>query len=303
MPKVTKRKGVSLEAKRRRSGYTFIAPWLIGLIMFVFVPIFSSIRYAFSDVNIDIGKITTKFEGLKYFKEILEKDPTYLDNVSESLQQLVYTLPIILTVSLVLAVLLNQKFAGRTAFRAIFFLPVILVETGLMGAMSSGHIVNGAVTAIQSGAETTYGSIIDFEAILGDLSMPSAIVEFIAEYLSKVFSLIYDCGVQTILFLSGMQSINPALYEVSKTEGATKWEEFWFVTIPMLRHVILLVLIYTMIECCIKSSVMSQAFNTLSSNQQYSTSSAMAWFYFALATIIMGIVIALYNRFCMKRWE
>ena len=303
MPKVTKQRGVSLEAKRRRSGYAFIAPWLIGLIMFVLVPIFSSVKYAFSDVNIDIGKITTKFTGLQYFKEVLAKDPTYLDNVAESLQQLVYTLPIIITVSLVLAVLLNQKFAGRTAFRAIFFLPVILVETGLMGAMSSGHIVNGAVTAIQSGAETTYGSIIDFEAILTDFNMPSAIVNFIAEYLSKVFSLIYDCGVQTILFLSGMQSINPALYEVSKTEGATKWEEFWFVTVPMLRHVILLVLIYTMIECCIKSPAMTQAFTTLSANQQYSTSSAMTWFYFALVTVIMGLVITVYNQFCMKRWE
>ncbi len=303
MPKSVKRRGVSLEANRRRSGYTFIAHWLIGLIMFMIIPIFNSIQYAFSDVEITVGSIETDFAGLKYFKEILVSDPTYLDNVVESLQELVYTLPIILTVSLVLAVLLNQKFPGRTVFRAIFFLPVIIVETGLLGAMSSSHIINGAVTSIQSGAESAYGSIIDFEAILSSLSMPSAITNFIAEYLSKVFNLIFDCGVQTILFLSGMQSVDPALYEVSKIEGATKWEEFWFVTIPMLRHIIMLVLVYTMIECCANNPAMTQAFTNLSSYQRYSLSSAMTWFYFALAAIVMGIVIGVYNRFCMKRWD
>lgn len=303
MLKGSKHKRASLEANKRRQGYTFIIHWIIGLIMFEVIPIFSSVIYSFSEVNIDVGGISVKPVGLEFFEEILKVDPTYLDNVLESLQQLVYTLPIILSVSLVMATFLNQEFVGRTVFRAVFFLPVILVASGLMGIMSSGYIINGAVTSIESGAESTYTSIIDFKAILGDLDMPSAITGYIAKYLSKVFSLVYDCGVQIILFLAGMQSIDPALYEVCKVEGATKWEEFWFVTIPMLRNVISLVLIYTMIECCIASPAMEQAFSTLSLNQRYSLSSAMAWFYFAVATIIMGTVIGLYNRLCMKRWE
>lgn len=295
-----KRKG--LEARRRRQGYKFVAHWIIGLIFFVALPIISSIRYAFSDVTIGAGNIEVQFRGLQYFQQILWEDVNYLNNVRDSVGRLIYSLPIILTLSIVLAVILNQKFAGRTAARAIFFMPVIISTSGLLGLMTTGDVL-GAVTGITSGAEYAYGSIIDFKAILSSLNMPVAITNVIAQYLSRVFNLILDCGVQIILILAGLQSIPASLYEVSKIEGANKWEEFWFITVPMLRHVISLVLIYTMIESCVASPVMVQAFNALHQMQQYSLSSAMLWFYFTIVLAIMGIVIGFYNRFCMKRWE
>ncbi|MDD2600779.1 MAG: hypothetical protein PHV32_07265 [Eubacteriales bacterium] len=100
MLKFIRHRPVGLESRRNRQGYTFLIHWIIGLVLFVLVPIFSSIGYAFSDVSLETGGISTKFTGLKYFKEILLEDPTYLNNVLSSLQQLVYTLPIILIISL-----------------------------------------------------------------------------------------------------------------------------------------------------------------------------------------------------------
>ncbi len=299
-----KKKTRGVEEIRRRQGYTFVIHWVIGLIVFILVPLISSIRYSFSNVSIDADGISVKFAGLKYYKEILFSDPNYLDNLRDSIGNLIYTLPIILSLSLIFAVLLNQQFVGRTVARAIYFLPVILATTNILSLMNSGN-VRGSSIVVYSGAEYSYGSIIDFNAILQNLSLPNKIIEVFSSYLQNVFSLIFDCGVQIILFLAGLQSIPSSLYEVSKIEGATKWEEFWFITVPMLRNVISLVLIYTMIEyfTSLTNPVIRQAYSALQDRQIYDLSSAMLCFYFLIGLSIMGLIVFLYNKYCMKRWE
>ena len=109
---------------------------------------------------------------------------------------------------------------------------------------------------------------------------------------------------QTILFLAGLQSIPASLYEVSKIEGANKWEEFWKITIPMLRHVISLVIIYTMISLftAADNSIMSAAVKLMSA-MDYGVASAMLWFYFIIALSFIGIALVLYNKLCVKKWE
>ena len=101
-----------------------------------------------------------------------------------------------------------------------------------------------------------------------------------------------------------MQTIPPLLYEVSKVEGATKWEEFWFITFPMLSRVTVLVSVFSMVELMTSQSntVMRQAY-TFMRSQNYGEGSAMLWSYFVVIGAIMAIVIGAYSRFCMKRWE
>lgn len=297
-------KSCGYERMRRRYGYLFVTHWVIGIVLFFAFPVINSIIYAFSEVSIEPTGVETVFSGLKYFDKIINEDPTYLNNLRDSLVQMLYSVPIILTLSMVLAIVLNQNFAGRTAFRALFFIPVIIVTSGLLGMMNTGD-VRGGVYTVSSGAQYGYGSIIDFESILSSLKMPSAITAFISEYLSKVFNLVWDCGVQTVLLLAGLQSIPASFYEVSKIEGASKWEEFWFITIPMLKYVIPLVSIYTIIEFCVGSSstVMAQGYEALKGLQEYSLSSAMMWFYFVFILAVMGLFLLIYNRFCLRKWE
>ena len=94
-----------------------------------------------------------------------------------------------------------------------------------------------------------------------------------------------------------------SLYEASRVEGATKWEEFWFITFPSLSQVTLLVIIYTMVEQFTSSrNPMIDSMYTLMKGGNYDETSAVLWFYFALVGIIMGILIWAYNRFLVKRW-
>ncbi|MBQ7725960.1 MAG: sugar ABC transporter permease, partial [Clostridia bacterium] len=146
--------------------------------------------------------------------------------------------------------------------------------------------------------------ILNYESFFENLNLPSSITDVLVFFLSNAVSLTWNGGVQTILFLAGLQNIPASLYEVSKIEGANKWEEFWLITIPMLRHILSLVMIYTMIALftSANNSVMTSSI-ALMQARDYGVASAMLWFYFVIIIAVMGLFLFLYNRFCVKKWD
>lgn len=289
----------SVEKARTRIGYTFVAHWLIGLLLFFLYPVGKSIWYSFNNIVIKPGRIITEYLGVEYYRELLTVDPNYVDNLRDSVGMMFYSLPIIMSLSLILAVLLNQKFKGRTIFRAIFFLPVIMTNSVVMSTLNGDFVKLPLLSAGDQGA-----GIINYTDIIQNLNIPDTISPILVFLLSNTVSIIWKCGVQTILFIAGLQSIPASLYEVSKIEGANKWEEFWMITVPSLRHIISLVLIYTMIELFVdmENTVVFDAYNRMM-DQDYGRSSAMLWFYFIIVLTLIGIVYVLYQKFCIKHWE
>lgn len=299
-----KKKTSGLVARRQREGYILVAPWVLGLLLFFIGPLISSLIYAFSTVTISTGDVIKEFAGLSNFRYILKENPVYTQDLMRALSSMFTELPIIIALSLVLAVVLNQKFVGRTFFRGVFFLPVIIASSVAMKLMGSANM-GAQLFTVSSGAEYNYGGLIDFSTIIQNLNLPSQISDLLLDYLNNVFGIIWNCGIQTILFLSGLQSISDSLYEYSKIEGASKWEEFWMITVPSLRNIITLVLIFTMLDrfTATDNPIMSTAYTVMSEKQVYDQSSAMLWFYFIFVIAIIGIVLFLYNRFCVRRWE
>lgn len=293
-----------IEGLKARYGYQFVAHWVIGLILFFLIPIFNSLRYSFSDMAVTENGIGMTFAGIHHYRDMLVSNGPYINNLVAALADMFTSLPIIMALSLILAVVLNQKFRGRLLARGIFFLPVIIASGVVMNVLKSPYI-HAPLFNVTSGAEYEYGGLIDFNAVLQNLHLPEQAVALFSKYLSNVFDLIWSCGIQLVLFLSGLQSIPAQLYEVSKIEGATKWEEFWYLTVPMLKDVILLVLVYTMIDLftSVDNPVIAQAYSIMKNNQVYDSSSAMLWGYFLIVGVVMGIVLLVYNRCCLKRWE
>jgi ABC-type sugar transport system permease subunit len=289
----------SLERNRARAGYTFIAHWVLGIILFFIVPLANSIWYGFNEILIRPGGVVKKFVGLKYFKDLLLMDANYTDNLGSSIGLMLYSLPIIIALSLILAVLLNQPFKGRTVFRAIFFIPVLLSNSVVMQLLNSEWMTMPLFSSGEAGT-----GIINYQEIIANINVPDQLTPMLVFLLSNTIQLIWSCGVQTILFLAGLQSISPSFYEVSKIEGANKWEEFWLITVPSLRHIISLVLIYTMIELFtdMKNIVVGDAYK-LMVDQKYGESSAMLWMYFAIVVVLIGAIYVLYQKLCVKRWE
>ena len=159
-----------LVARRERMGYTFVAHWAIGLMIFFIIPLATSFIYAFSNTTSTADGLKLDFAGLTHFDYILNSDANYVKNLTSSLGLIGYTLPIVLALSLILAVVLNQNFAGRTFFRAIFSLPIIIASSPIIEILSGDKVKAPVFNLTGGGEEGVYGGVIDFGSILSGLA-------------------------------------------------------------------------------------------------------------------------------------
>lgn len=296
-----KKKMKSIEDIKSSYGWLFISTWLIGVVLFFAIPVIQSFIYSFSQMTITEDGVNTVWIGLKNYNYIINEHTDYLNWLSRSITNFVYSLPVIVLLSMVLALLLNQKFRGRLFFRALYFMPVI-IATGVVIDLISG--MSGSDMASSSVNESVSGGMFSVQDIVAVLSLPAEVAEFVQKIISDIFNLIWNSGIQTVLFLAGLQSIPSTLYEASKVEGATKWEEFWFITFPMLSNVTLLVVIYTMVELFISNNnvVVAHVYNLMRA-AVYDETSAMMWFYFLSIGIVMGLIVGVYKKFLQDRWS
>lgn len=290
-----------IEQLNRKYGRIFVLPWVIGMLLFYIIPLVQSFLFSVSEVSVYSGGIKLDFIGFSRYKSLILTDPDYTALVKEALLSFLYSLPVIILLSMVLALLLNQKFRGRLFFRSLYFLPVIIstgVVINLLFSTTSSDLSNIGVS------ESYSSNMFDVEDIIEWLGLTGGIAEYISLIISKVFDLIWKCGIQTVLFIAGLQSVPASLYEASKVEGATKWEEFWFITFPMLSRVTLLVSVFTMVELITDTNVelVSNVYNSMTAGV-YDNPSTMMWMYFIVAGGVIGLLIVLYNRILMRRWE
>lgn len=297
----------SIEALNSRKGFLFTLPWLIGFVLFFFKPILQSIAFAFSKVAVTTDGFSLKFVGFSNFNYALYKSPEYLDRLISSIKSFSAQVPVILILSLFIGVTLNSKFRGKTLFRAIYFIPVI-IASGVVMDYIGGDSVMESMRAVGGGdAElNTYADMyIDFGKMFLGLGLPEKLTSVILGYANDIYNLVWNCGIQIVLFISGLQSIPEQLYEVSKVEGATKWEEFWKITIPMLGNTIVLATVYTVIEFCVSTDnpVIKQAYTMLLDKQIYGQASAMLWIYFVISMGLTGAFIFLFYRAALRKWQ
>lgn len=299
--KTSLKRNRGIEELKSRYGLMFILPWIIGLIVFFFVPIIQSVIYSFCSVVITSDGVKTTWVGLENYTEILKRDPNYMNYLKEAIGEFAYSLPIILVLSLILAMVLNQKFRGRVFFRALYFLPVIIATGKVMSYIFMTTDEDLSSMGVSGGMAS---GLISVEDLTDALNMGTEIAEFVSNAINNIFNLVWSCGIQIVLFIAGLQSIPSHLYEASKVEGATKWEEFWFITFPMLSRITLLVGVFTMVELFIneRSPMIEQVYGRMRGGQ-YDIPSAMIWFYFIIAVAIMGIVMLAFVKFIMKRYD
>ena len=295
-----KKKYQSIENVKSKYGLLFVSHWIVGFVLLFLFPLVQSIVYSFSDVTLNSDGVKTEFIGLETYKYYLREDPEFFNNLFSDIGSLVYSLPIILLLSLGIAIILNQNFKGRLFFRALYFVPVIIasgVVMDLLVVQDEETIAAGVNTAITS-------SLFDVEDVMGWFNLPESIAEYVKIIINNIFDLLWNCGIQTVLFIAGLQSIPKSLYEASKVEGATKWEEFWFITFPMLGSVTFLVAVFTIVDTFVNTqrNVIILA-TSLMEKGIYDSSSTMLWIYFLSVGLIMGVFMYLYNRFLLKRWK
>lgn len=298
------RKNHGYESKKSLYGFMFILPWIIGFSLFFLMPFVQSVVFSFSEVSITQNGFKTEFTGIENYRFIFFESAKYVDNLVSSFTGFIYKVPIIFVLSFIIAVVLNGDFRGRAFFRSLFFIPVI-VSTGVVMKYIGADSMMESMRSAGGSSSAYVGELIDFTKVFAGLGLPTSVTEIITKYLNDIFNLVWNCGIPIVLFISGLQSISAQLYEVSRVEGATKWEELWYITVPMLRHSMILVAVFTTIDFCASSEnkAMKQAFTLLLEQQNYNESSAMMWAFFMLIGIVFALILFLVQHFIFRRWE
>ena len=139
-------KKLSYERKKSYYGYAFISLWAVGFIFLFLLPFITSVRYSLSSVTIKQGYVGLKACGFNNFVNLFVKNPDFLPAFTETVTTVAAKSPLIIIFSLFIAVVLNQKFKGRTFFRAVFFLPVIIAG-GIAIEIINGNYFLGLISS------------------------------------------------------------------------------------------------------------------------------------------------------------
>ena len=309
-PKKEKKTRISYERKKKLYGYAFILLWLLGTIYMFIIPMVESMRYSLSKTEVANATNWWLYEGMdgpgiycewnnfgNYVYEF-NTDPDYVPHLIESISAMPGDTFMILVFSLFIALLLNQKFKGRGLARAIFFIPVLVATGPVLSVINGDMGSQGVGDASQFSSLFEVDMVDSFLEFMGFANISQSIADQLGAIASDLFNLIWRCGIQTIIFLSALQQIPTAAKEAAQMEGATGWEFFWKITFPTISPMILANLIYTVIDCFIDSAnpVMSQVMSK-ASLWEYGASAAMAWTYFLIVGVALGIISAIISKF------
>lgn len=301
-----KRKIASLDRRKARAGWFFVLPFIIGFVLIYLPMIYDSIKLSFMEMKtVAGGGYTLKFVGWDNYAEALFVNPNFVQTLLNGLKQLAFDIPAILVFSLFMAVMLNQKMVGRAAFRAIFFIPVIL-STGIMESIDAQNILDdymGDTSGIDDGTNSSTAteivSAMDIERLFANMKVGTELTQYVSDMINNIYDIVNRSGVQMLIFLAALQSISPAIYESCRIDGATSWETFWKITLPMISPMILVNGVYTVIDSFTTDSnvVMKFVANTYTESNGQVLSSAMAWIYFAIIILIVAIIGGVFSAF------
>lgn len=300
---------ISYERKKHLYGYGFIALWLVGTVWLFITPVIKSLQYSLTDAMIydkadalamgyTVPGIHGPWNNFANYVQAFAGDPTFPQALVESIGEIIPQAFVIMIFSLFIAIILNQKFRGRTLARAIFFLPVLIATGPIISVINGDMASQGISGAAQFSTLFKTDLVGDLLEFVGIYNINPDFTNFIEEITSNVLNLVWNSGIQILIFLSALQNIPPSAKEAANMEGATSWEFFWKITFPMISPMILANLVYTVIDAFVSTdNDVMQYVLTMQRYGEYGFSAAMAWIYFAVIGGILGIIVLIVNRF------
>ena len=280
------------------AGYLFLLPWLIGLVVITVGPMLASLYLSFTDYSL---LAPPEWVGLENFERMLRDTRLHTSLKVTFIYVLVGT-PLQLGLALGIAVLLNQGMRGLPFYRSVFYLP------SLMGS-------SVAIAILWAQLFGTSGLVNQFLMMLGVPSPPGWIADPNTALGTIILLHVWTFGSPMIIFLAGLRQIPTMYYEAASVDGATKWTQFWQITMPLLSPIIFFNLVLQIIgafQSFTQAYIVSGGTGGPSDSTLFYTlylylrgfsrlemgyASAMAW----LLLLIVGVFTAL-NFFASKYW-
>ena len=263
-------------------GLIFVLPWIIGALAFLIIPMFQSFYYSLNNIRITPLGMNFTPVGQGNYTEILTADADFMPQMIAYVVSTVISVPVIVVFALMIAIMLNQKIKGKGFLRLIFFLPVIIVSGPIMSILNEGD--TASITALD--VQTITAAI--------ESALPAALASPISDLFENMITILWYSGVQILIFLSSLQKIDPAMYEAAKIDGGSGWECFWKITLPTIKPMILLNLVYTVVFISNNDTneiigMIKDAMFSGIQQKGYGYASAMAWMYSIVELLLVGL--------------
>lgn len=275
--------------ERTLVAYAFVSLWAIGFIVFKLYPILATFYLSFQDVKVSARGIVTQHVGWKHYRHALSQNLPFIRAVFQHLGEMVVYLPIILTFSLLIALLLEKIQKGKGVYRTLFFIPVII---------SSGPVIEKFITN-----KTASLPIIERFLETGTLEryLPVYLSQIVSSTLSNMIMILWFSGVPILMFVAGLSKLDDNVYEAASIDGATPWEMFWKITLPSLNPLVILNTVYILVT--LSSFVLNEVIvliQKVSFDSKFGLgyASALSWIYF-----VINLIMILLAYFIVRRKE
>jgi len=216
---VARRRRISARTREAIECYIFMLPVILGLLLFYLGPMIASFYFSLTDYDM---LSAAEWVGLQNYRDLADDD-LFWKSLRVTAMYSAISVPLGLVLALALALLLNQKFAGVTFFRTIYYLPTVM--SGVAVATLWKWIFNADFGVLNL--------LLDKIGIRG----PGWLVEEEWAIWALILTSLWTIGGSMLIFLAGLQSIPNDLYEAAEIDGAGAWSRFCNITVPLISHV------------------------------------------------------------------
>lgn len=277
--------------------YILILPTVLGLILFTAGPILASLYFSFTNWNL---LSPPKWRGFDNYIELFTKDPLFWVTIKNTAYYVLGTVPTGVVLALLLAIALNQKIKGLAIFRTIYFIPVVssVVAISVLWSwlyQADFGLINQLLRSL------------GFKGV-GWLSSPTWAMPAVI-----IMSIWHGLGYNIVIFIAGLQSIPQDYYEAARIDGATAWQNFWHITIPLVSPVTFFVIILSLIS---SFQVFEQAYVMTQGGPVNATKTIVYYLYqtgfmnfhmgyasaLAYVLFMVIVVLTLFQFSLQKRW-
>ncbi|MDF2699970.1 MAG: transporter permease [Haloplasmataceae bacterium] len=284
---VTKEKVVrkiSYKRKRALEGGLYILPWIFGFIVFFLYPLGRTIYNSFNKVtyNAKAGGYQYTMIWFKNYKRILTEEPDLAIAFQDFFVQILTYVPVIIALSIIIALLLNNKMKGRAIYRLIFFLPIIILNGQLLENLNT----YGGMSLEVGGFVIT---------VIEKIS-PEFLVDTVTLLFNTILQVLWYCGVPILIFLATIQKIDKSLFEAASIDGASSWNIFWKITLPTIYPLVSVVIVYLVVFMANIDSTADNSINNIINLSRYNPAryegyaSAQAVLFALLQVVLIAVL-------------
>ena len=287
--KINKKKVNAYKRRQNRLGYLFMLPWIIGFVIFTLFPFVATIYLSFTDVRTSVRGWEIDFVGMANYVTAFFKNTEFVPALLEFLTMIIPYTFVVIIVSFIIAYLMNKLTKLRGMFRTIYFLPVIIMSGPVMSQILDANVSEHMEEV------SRYDGLFIMNMIE---SYSPQFAHTLGSVLDELSIILWFTGIPIVLFINGLQKINPSLFEAAKIDSANSWQILWKIIIPMIKPIALVCTVFTIAQLGTYDTnpvygLIKTATGNLSGGLGYAAT--YAWIYSLIVLLIIGAAFLIFK--------